>query len=52
MVSKLQLYKRPVTMLYSKMDCANYLRKQFSRKSEYGVSVSDVDLEKLVLILL
>ena len=52
MVSKLQLYKRPVTTVYTKMDCANYLRKQFSRKSEYGVSATDVDCEKLVSILL
>ena len=48
MVSKLQLYKRPVTSVYSPKEFSDYLKSHFTdrRQTDYGISASDVDLEK------
>ncbi len=48
MVSKLQLYKRPVTSVYSPKEFSDYLKSHFAqrRHTDYGILASDVDPEK------
>ena len=48
MVSKLQLYKRPVTSVYSPKEFSDYLKSHFThrRHADYGILASDVDPEK------
>ena len=57
MVSKLQLYRRPLTTVYSDQDFALYLKNHFiswsraqSCSSEREIWASEVDLDKLVLL--
>ncbi len=47
MVSKLQLYNRPVTSVYSTNEFSSYLKKHFTR-THHGISASDIDPERLV----
>ena len=57
MVSKLQLYRRPLTTVYSDQDFALYLKKYFTIWSRAqsgtlgrGIWASEVDPDKLVLL--
>ena len=51
MVSKLQVYNRPVTSVYSPKEFSDYLKSHFAqhRYMDYGILASDVDPEKLEL---
>ena len=55
MVSKLQLYRRPLTTVYSDQECALYLKNHFTTLSRaqseapgQRIWASEVDLDKLV----